>query len=559
MKNLINKSLFFLLAILFFSLPLVNSHLLNLFWIDFWFYVNWNYEFTKVIFFNILSGIIITLFWIKILLTKEKILVPKYLLFFIFWVVLTTIFSTSFYNSLFWNSEKWHSLIMIFHLIWIFIVLINTKKNTLKKLLIISIFSGLIISLIWIWQLYFPSFDYKNLSNRLVSTSWHPNYISLYFLLIIPFLYPIKNDLKFNKQIQIITLVIIIMWLLLTKSFIAIWLVFSYFYFLIFWKYKYHIFAIIILIWFIWIITFYPEKLSSFLSRFFIWITAIKIIFSDVKILFLWWWAETFSYFFDNYKHEYLYIFEKIWFTADRPHNIILNFFYHFWIFWLMFIFYIYGIIIKNFINNKTAVNTALFLWSIFILFNFPSISVYLLLIILFSTLWIKWKKINYKIITLPLLLLPLFWIYYSTKFYISETYAYNDNYEFAIKNFPYNSYNYYKLWDYNSWLKIEKHISEKYYLTKIYSLENPENDCKELIKYYYSVENYFFCWNLLWKIWKYDSAKKYYKIWLKKLPDLWNDNSSYYNNIVINKFISWNRFFSEKFSNLNQILERVK
>jgi len=57
---------------LFFLLPLINSHLFDLLWIKCWFYVDWNYEYTKVIFFNIFSWIILTLFFIKVYYIKKN-------------------------------------------------------------------------------------------------------------------------------------------------------------------------------------------------------------------------------------------------------------------------------------------------------------------------------------------------------------------------------------------------------------------------------------------------------------------------------------------------------
>ncbi|PID87700.1 hypothetical protein CSB07_00050 [Candidatus Gracilibacteria bacterium] len=560
MKKLINKSIYIILSILLFCIPIINSHLLDFFGIKLGIYVNGNYEFTKVMFFNIISGIILILFGIKTFFNKKKVIIPKYTLFFIIMILFSTIFSLSLYTSLFGNSEKGHSLIMFTNLLGVFIILLNTQKKILNNLLKILIISALITCIIGIWQLYFPSFDYKELSDRLIGTFGHPNYISLFFLLIIPLLYPINERYNIKKYIKIVFLFILLIGLILTKSFIAIFLTFSYLFFVLFKnkKYKLYIFTIFIFLGIILIIKIFPEKLSSLISRFFIWETTLKIIFSNIKIFFIGGGTETLSYLFDNYKSEYLYIFEQIGFTADRPHNIILNFFYHFGILGLIFILTIYITITKKFINKKTPINISLFLGSIFLLLNFASIASYLLIILLFSLSNSKVIKVKANYLGLIFIIIPILGIYYSYKFYISEIYAYKNNYETAIKYFPYNPYNYYKIGDYKSGLEKEKLKSEKYYLTKIYSLKNPEKDCKKLIKNYYSVENYLFCGNFLWEIGKYKDAKSYYKNGTKKLPDLWNDNSKYYNNIIIKKFISGNRFFSEKYSNIKQILKRI-
>ena len=96
----------------------------------------------------------------------------------------------------------------------------------------------------------------------------------------------------------------------------------------------------------------------------------------------------------------------------------------------------------------------------------------------------------------------------------------------------------------------IEKNIFET-------NQNNHKKLCEQLIEYSSSVENYFICWDLLY-IQDKEKAINYYNLWLKKLPDLWNKNSSYYNNEIIKETISWHRFFSKKYSNLEIILGRV-
>lgn len=67
-----------------------------------------------------------------------------------------------------------------------------------------------------------------------------------------------------------------------------------------------------------------------------------------------------------------------------------------------------------------------------------------------------------------------------------------------------------------------------------------------------------FFCWDLYWEKQNKKTAKKYYILWLSKLPDLWNKNSKYYKNFIIKDSINWARFFSPKYSNLLEILKKV-
>ena len=96
---MLNITIKILIIILFVLLPLMNSHLIDLFWIKWGFYVAWNYEFTKVIFFNILSWIIFSLFFIKSFLNKNKIIIPNIAILLSIILILSSIFSLYFLNK----------------------------------------------------------------------------------------------------------------------------------------------------------------------------------------------------------------------------------------------------------------------------------------------------------------------------------------------------------------------------------------------------------------------------------------------------------------------------
>ena len=81
---------------------------------------------------------------------------------------------------------------------------------------------------------------------------------------------------------------------------------------------------------------------------------------------------------------------------------------------------------------------------------------------------------------------------------------------------------------------------------------------CINLTKVVPSAENYIFCWNLFWKIDKNISIN-YYKKWLQIIPDMWNNDSKYFNNFFVKNLYNKNRFFSEKYNNLNEVLERLQ
>ena len=63
------KLLKYIILIGIFTLPLINSRITNLLWFSFSMPVDWNYEFTKVMFFNIWSSLVILIFFIQQLLS----------------------------------------------------------------------------------------------------------------------------------------------------------------------------------------------------------------------------------------------------------------------------------------------------------------------------------------------------------------------------------------------------------------------------------------------------------------------------------------------------------
>ncbi len=540
---MLNKIIKILLVLLFFLLPLINSHLIDLFWIKWGFYVDWNYEFTKLMFFNVFSWLILTLFFIKnnpllnFLLWKRskainKLIIPKIVIPIIFILFLSTIFSEFWYISLFWNISKWHSLLMFLNLLWLFILFINQGKDFRKKLIFTTIISSIFVWILWIKEYYFPTFDYWNLSNRALSTFWHPNYLVLYILILIPFI--LSKQFILSKFIRWITWLILIFLLFLTKSVWWIFIFLIYILFLIFnknkekIKKKYLIIFIIFWVAILWIVIYnfwLITKLNSFISRFYIWETTLKIIFSDLKHFIFWYWLSTLDLYFDSFKVKELFIFENIGFTADRPHNLILNIFYNFWFLWLSLLVYIFYSFIKNIKNNNFYHSIILFL--IFTIFNFSSISVYLILILIISLIYKEKNDINNifikNIIILIIFITTIFWIYISII-------NYNDQY------LKYINPNY---------------ISNNYFIKK-------QNLNLDTYKNNLSVIQLFSLWDLYRENNDKIKAKEYYKEWLAKLPDMWNENSKYYDNYLIKNIFTPARFYSEKFSNLKEVLKRV-
>jgi tetratricopeptide (TPR) repeat protein len=391
--------------------------------------------------------------------------------------------------------------------------------------------------------------------------------------------------------IRIISLIILLTGILLSKSIVAIVLAFWYLWFLCIQnpptplrfmlpfikgdRTIVRISGIISVVWIflLWtiLIAYFPEKLHSFLSRFYLWETTLRIIFSDIKIFLIWWGAETLSYYFDSFKVPEVYIFENYWFTADRPHNFILNIFYSFWVFALwLFLYWVYYFF-KNFRN--TPQNIALLLFLLFGIIHYFSIASYALLILIlvqqkhFSALFWQ-EKWGYNIpsphrrglgrgVLLVVMLISLTWAYYSIKLYTSEILYNQKKYVEASENFTHPKY-LIKISNYSSAKSIENITSQKSFKSQITLLPEKQNLCNQLTENYPSAENYIYCGNIFWNLEKIKLAREYYNKWLAKLPDLWNQESKYWDNYFVKHTITGNRFFSEKFWDINWVLEKV-
>lgn len=547
MKKIYNHLDKYLLLFLCFFLPLGHSNLPEMFHIQLSWQVSGNYEFSKVMLFHIISGIIIFLWFAKKLLKKKKVIIPKIIICILWVLFISNIVSSYPLTSFFWNTSKSHWTLLFIGLINLYVILVNTKKQWLEKYVYTFICSTLFVSIIGIKEYYYPSFDYGNLSNRAISTLWHPNYLALFILMILPFITKIPYTIR-----KFIIWILLLFTLILTKSllWISLWIFYLLYttYSSLFKKihltWKLIIFSLsIVFILYILFTFWYVTKLHSFLSRFFIWETTLKTIFLDVKIFLVWWGLWSLEFVFDSFKSPYLYIFENFWFTADRPHNLFLNIFYHLWIIWIALFLYILYQYKKNYQNTPYYQSILLFL--IFTFFNFPSIAHYIFLILIIAIIY---KKNSYsptlilensllKGIPLSISIISIsFWIIY----YSSEIQVYRN-------------------WDKVSKNKIIQSIQNENYEKKLFVDRKYSREiiCQKAILFSPSVENYFHCGNILWKQ-NQNIAIQYYQDWLQKLPDLWNNNSQYYRNPIIKHFVDGKRFFSEKYSNINEILQRV-
>lgn len=590
---------YFFLSILFFSLPLFHAQFLGYFGITHSFSVSGTFEFTKTILFEFLMFFVFVSFVTEAYIQKKTIVFPKPLIapsiVVCFSLCVNTFFSLVPWESLFGTPQKWHGLVLWIDLFLLAIVLYNTPTTFLKRLISLSLMSLSIVLVVSLKELLFPSFDYGELGERALGTFGHPNYLACYILVFLPFLLRkiIKSDntqllnkgtlsplekggwgnlfIHFFQKWCIIRILFTLLTflsfvvLLLTKSAWWIFLGFSYLiYFLLSQKYSIKKSLLLTFIFSSWLILLLAvwlhfsiapiEKLHSFLSRWYIWETTLHILVSSPKLFFLWGWLESLPYFFSSFKVPEMYLYENFGFTADRVHNIFLAFFYHLWILWVISMSY-FVFHLKNMLWNVSwKYREICFLFFAFWVFHFFSITAYIL-IVLFLALVLQ--KNTSKNISLPLSWIIIFSLvslcvsYTSVLSYQAEIYAYAWKYQKAYETFPRETY----LSEYSL---IKKGNSKIFYKNQIQNLEQVEKNCISYTQSFPSVENYFYCGNILEKL-GYDLlAREYYHAGLEKLPDIWNEDSPYWDDFFIRNTISGNRFFSEKFSDISEILKKI-
>lgn len=571
-----------LLSILILLLPLIHGRLFQTLGLDFALIVSGNFEFTKSIFFNIFTSCILLVFFIEyILIWRNQVVLwlrEKYILLVIYCIVwISSYFSLSGFTSLIWDLEKWHTFFLVSNLIWIYIVLRQFKDSQKKILTHIFILSWVLSSILAIKELYYPTFDYWALSARALWSFGHPNYLSGYVLLLLPFIFcgcfPFTQksphspweSYRIQLWIRVMIAFLFLTTIILCRSLTALFLALVYLLYIShFWKkyfsqiYSLIFFSIGTLGVIIFITLYFPEKLHSFLSRFYLWETTLRIIFSDIKILLFGAGLETLPYYFNSYKVPEMYIFENFGYSADRPHNFFLNIFYHFWLLWIsVFFFLVYKYF--SLVYTKQSKWSVIILFLLYWIFHYFSITSYLLIIFAISLLVKKnssHSPIN-NIFILFIITVSILWSISSQRLYAWE--VYNSKWEThkALNIISHPKY-LLKFWETQQAEKKEWIKSEKNYKTQIIVSESKVLWCQSLVEQYPSVENYFYCGDTLEKDWEILLSKEYYNTWLSKLPDLWNDDSLYWKKYFVKHTVTGNRFFSEKFWDIRGVLEKV-
>jgi len=564
-----------LVKILVFTLPLACSHLPELFWLWNIIRINGNYEFFKVLYFNIFSSVIILLYALSYiyhtLFSQNNIRSifswishnTSLLIVWFFCInIIATLNSISPFESLIWWTQKGHGMLMFNNLIGIFCIISTLKSKQVQGLISSFLYSISLVCLIGIWQYYMPSFDYWALDNRAISTLGHPNYLSGLLLITLPFL--LSPNYIVNRLLRYIMIAIILSCLILTFSYIAIALSIWYVLYRIFKKYQLQTLDISLiylllftlcagLIWF-----HFPEKIHSFVSRYYIWKTSIDIIIAHPLGLVTGLWHETLPHYFDNFKSSYLYLFENFGFRADRPHNIFIYFLYTFWWWGLGFIslvgYYIYR-------HVHTIPGQALTLLWIFLLFNYASIASYCIAMICIIALvrptpashkntWVILSSLLYCCVAL----VSIYTLVLSVSLYQAErSVVVTWTYQQAYQQLP----DYY-LYQYKNDVFEHKLESETYYLEQLYSSNEYQKNCEILVSQFPSAENHFYCWDLFASLNNTPLSHSYYSQGLKKLPDIWNSDSLYWKHPIVSASISGNRFYSSHYSPVRRILSTL-
>jgi len=585
------KYLFLILCAL---IPIIHAKILPTLWIPLYFTINGNFEFTKVMFFNIVVSLILLVFlyekyFFRNLSQSEKLAqVPHnsttifILVFVLSMLWLSTYFSISPFTSLIWDTEKWHTALMYFNLLLLYLILRQLEVTFIKKLLYVSIISISIASLIGFKEYFMPSYDYGELTKRAVGTFWHPNYLAWIIVIIIPLTKSVKNKFLKNSLVILFTLTI-----LLTKSFTAYIILILYYGYIIsfsnrefidsvcrlFNKKLVRVYLCLLFIWtllfFCYVmIVFLPEKLHSFLSRFYIWKTTLLIIFSNLKNIFIGAWPETLPYYFNAFKVPELYIFENYGFTADRAHNSYLDIFYSFWLLWITFVMFLFYFLIQEIKKWLSPKVIALIIFCIFWIFHYFSIASYVLIILIITSIekdniYNKFGDVSNecdqkkRIWLLTLFsLISLLWAIWCLNLVQSEIALAQWNSEKSIQIFA-TPAALLQQWEYDSAARLEWLVSQENIKVQIINEANRQELCNTLVSEFSSAENYFFCATIFENLGKQELAKTFYTLWIWELPDLWNKNSIYWDNYFIKKTITGNRFFSKKYSNISQIVEK--
>ena len=394
------KILNFLVISFLFFIIFSFSHIFYLFGTDIVIDIFWRggYEWVKssiILLYWVFFSIWLFFYLLKYKLVKKDYRLLIEILIITFLICVSTILSISPFGSLVWLSEKFHWLLFFLSLIVFFVsVFIWFEKQDYKRILnyiflfSIPLYVYGIIQFIWFDALAI-FYETRVPVTRASSFLWNANYLAWYILMLLP----LSKFINY-KILRILFLIISFIVLLMTGSYFWIFLWIVYFLYLIYYFNK-NIFILSLVSLTIWAAflcnSLSIEKLWSMLARPFIWETSIIAIIDTPKTILFGYWPDTLQIVFDKFKVEELSTYETSYYTADRTHNIFLDFIYFFWLlaWWIISWF-----MIKWFyISEDRAIKVSIFLFLLFFCFNIP-ISIHFILVLLLLA-WIYSKELN--------------------------------------------------------------------------------------------------------------------------------------------------------------------
>lgn len=573
---------------IFSIIPFIHARLWESFHLPVSFLLGGNFEFTKSICFVILCFFLSFVALIEYVWKREHIQIHLsfrhriILLSLLLILSLSSIVWISPFQSFIGDREKWHTFFVYFGLIGISLLLwllIHTEKKRILWATLIWLF---FVELLAFKEYLFPSFSYGALWERLLWSFGHPNYLAWYILILFPYLFlqRKKDNSLFFRYIQYSFIIFSFLALIFTQSLWAILLLFLFFG--IFYcmrksfkkKFRFlfpFLFLCLIIAISFWVLLFFPEKLHSFLSRWYIWKSIFSLLISNPHYFIFGIGAENLPILFENFQVPELYIFENIGYSVDRAHNLLLDIWLQFWLIWIVIFWYILSIFKKNhFLHSKHlfslkwAVSWSLLLFLLYGIFHYYSLASYLIIILGISVLSEGGYKKDIKNFWMTLAVWIFFVVslgfawFFGGRLWYAEVLAFEGKNQYALQIFP-HPHTLIENSEFQKAEMIEWFLSQENIRTQIYK-ENLslEEWCMLLWEKFPTPRNAFFCGERYEKKEDRENQEFYYKKALSKLPNLWEKDSPYWKNYFIAQSITGNRFFSEKFSPLREVLQKL-
>ncbi|EKE27390.1 MAG: hypothetical protein ACD_3C00214G0001 [uncultured bacterium (gcode 4)] len=406
-KSRLNISMInnYLIALIFLIVPVIFSHFLYIFWINYSLPTAYSYESIKVLAFLCIVLGIWTFGLLRSWIFSFKFKISRRTIYLLLMFIIFLISSSLSVNqeiSLFWSPQKSHWAIFYLALIYLYLVLIDIlpkkiylseffNKVILSTWIVVSLYA--LIQLLWLDPL-FSLYTTRVPLERVFSTFWNANYLAWYMLILLPLVFNLKasNRLKFS--------LFLIFWIVLiaTRSMFWIILLMCYSLYLIFNSRKLkgkHFLLTAVFLSFLAISSYFylkyniwNMKLYSAFSRFYLIKTALNAYFNSFQSILFWNGFDTLYLVYKDFKDPMLNIYEDYNYIADSSHNVFIDILYSVWLIWFIWIFLPLFMLLRRADNIYLLHSTILFF--IFFSFNIPSVSHYLILIYCLSSIRLK-------------------------------------------------------------------------------------------------------------------------------------------------------------------------